>query len=55
VATINENTMNQPTEKKFPEQDNPKFGKLLIVLLIAVLFVVFLTWLMENYFPNFGA
>ncbi len=34
--------------------DNPKFGRLLVVLFIAVLFVGFLTWLMETRFPDFG-
>lgn len=36
------------------EDDNPKFGRLLIILFLAVVFVGFLTWLMETQFPDFG-
>jgi len=32
---------------------SPKFGRLLAVLLVAVLFCVFLTWLMGTFFPDF--
>lgn len=32
---------------------NPKFGRLLIVLVAAVLFCGLLTWLMGEVFPNF--
>lgn len=41
-------------EKAKPDDDSPKFGRLLIVLLLAVLFVAALTWIMETYFPDFG-
>jgi len=34
--------------------DSPKFGRLLVVLLLAVVFIGVLTWIMETYFPNFG-
>ena len=38
-----------------PKEDDgaPKFGRLLIVLIIAVLFCVGLTWLMGTVIPNF--
>jgi hypothetical protein len=38
-----------------PKEDDgsPKFGRLLIVLILAVLFCAGLTWLMGNVFPNF--
>jgi hypothetical protein len=45
-----------PDEKNIPqskENDNPKFGRLLIVLLLVVIFVGILTWVMETYFPDF--
>ncbi|MBC7859106.1 MAG: hypothetical protein H7Z39_10085 [Burkholderiaceae bacterium] len=32
---------------------NPKFGRLLIVLLLVVLFCALLTWVMGTYFPDF--
>lgn len=42
------------TKKDTPEDDgNPKFGRLLIVLIIAVLFCAALTWVMGALFPNF--
>ncbi|MFM2088784.1 MAG: hypothetical protein RLZZ237_3653 [Pseudomonadota bacterium] len=31
----------------------PKFGKLLIVLFLAVVFCGALTWIMGTYFPDF--
>jgi hypothetical protein len=42
-------------QKESPSQDNdnPKFGRLLIVLFLAVIFVGVLTWVMETYFPDF--
>ncbi|MFA9217444.1 MAG: hypothetical protein ACEQSK_10085 [Sphingomonadaceae bacterium] len=38
-----------------PDDDdgNPKFGRLLIVLIMAVLFCIGLTWVMGTFFPNF--
>ena len=36
------------------DDDSPKFGRLLIVLFIAVMLIMCLTWVMETYFPNFG-
>ena len=39
-----------------PQKDDdgsPKFGRLLIVLILAVLVCVGLTWLMGTVFPNF--
>lgn len=35
------------------DDGNPKFGRLLIVLIIAVLFCVALTWVMGALFPDF--
>jgi hypothetical protein len=38
-----------------PKEDDgsPKFGRLLIVLILAVLFCAGLTWVMARFFPNF--
>lgn len=35
------------------DSGNPKFGRLLIVLLLVVLFCALLTWVMGTYFPDF--
>jgi heme/copper-type cytochrome/quinol oxidase subunit 4 len=35
------------------DDGSPKFGRLLIVLIFAVLVCVGLTWVMATYFPNF--
>lgn len=35
------------------DDGTPKFGRLLIVLILCVLFCVFMTWLMAEVFPNF--
>ena len=35
------------------DDGSPKFGKLLIVLVGAVVFCGILTWVMGTYFPNF--
>ena len=43
--------MVQKTEKE--DDGNPKFGRLLIILFIAVLFCAALTWLMGVVFPDF--
>lgn len=43
--------MSTPTDRA--DDGNPKFGKLLIVLFIAVIFCVALTWIMGVYFPDF--
>lgn len=48
--------MNQNTpehERDLQPDGQPKFGKLLLVLIVAVLFCVALTWVMGEYFPNF--
>jgi hypothetical protein len=43
-----------PHQEEIKEDDgSPKFGRLLIVLIFAVLVCVGLTWLMATYFPNF--
>jgi hypothetical protein len=44
----------QPDKQNNTDDGNPKFGRLLIVLFLAVVFVAVLTWVMETYFPNFG-
>lgn len=36
-----------------PDHGNPKFGRLLLVLLAAVLFCGLLTWVMGAFFPTF--
>lgn len=43
--------MTQPPERD--DDGNPKFGRLLAVLLLAVLFCGGLTWVMAVYFPDF--
>lgn len=43
--------MKQPPERE--DAGDPKFGRLLIVLFLAVLFCVGLTWVMGSYFPDF--
>lgn len=35
------------------DDGSPKFGRLLLVLLGAVVFCVLLTWLMGTFFPDF--
>ena len=35
------------------DDGSPKFGRLLVVLLAAVVFCGLLTWIMAVYFPNF--
>ena len=35
------------------DDGNPKFGRLLIVLILAVLFCAALTWVMGVVFPDF--
>jgi hypothetical protein len=35
------------------DDGNPKFGRLLLVLLLVVLFCAGLTWVMGSYFPDF--
>lgn len=45
--------MNKET-KDVKSDDSPKFGRLLIVLFLVVLFLGFLTWLMETQFSDFG-
>jgi hypothetical protein len=40
-------------QSKKDDDGTPKFGRLLIVLILSVLFCVFLTWLMGEVFPDF--
>lgn len=35
------------------DDGTPKFGRLLVVLIGAVVFCVLLTWVMGSFFPNF--
>ncbi|MDN2708639.1 MULTISPECIES: hypothetical protein [unclassified Janthinobacterium] len=42
-----------PLENQPEDDGNPKFGKLLVVLFLAVVFCAILTWVMGAYFPNF--
>lgn len=44
--------MTQNSDKE-DDDGNPKFGRLLIILIIAVIFCAGLTWLMGAVFPNF--
>lgn len=47
--------MKKKLEKGQPvDNGTPKFGRLLIILVLAVAFTGFLTWIMETYFPDFG-
>jgi hypothetical protein len=46
----------QTPEKRMPLKEDdgaPKFGRLLVVLIFAVLLCAGLTWLMATVFPNF--
>jgi hypothetical protein len=43
-----------PDKPQADDSGNPKFGRLLLVLFAAVIFVGILTWIMETYFPDFG-
>ncbi|HEV7815154.1 MAG TPA: hypothetical protein VGP06_08670 [Janthinobacterium sp.] len=43
--------MTQKTRKE--DDGNPKFGRLLIVLILSVIFCVALTWVMGEVFPDF--
>lgn len=47
--------MTDQTDKTDNKEDDgsPKFGRLLIVLILAVVFCGALTWLMGTVFPNF--
>jgi hypothetical protein len=44
---------NEKTKQDAQNDGSPKFGRLLIVLFLAVIFVGVLTWIMETYFPDF--
>jgi hypothetical protein len=44
---------NEENRSNSHDEGTPKFGRLLIVLLLAVVFVGVLTWVMETYFPDF--
>ncbi len=38
---------------KSDDNGEPKFGRLLVILLLSVVFCGLLTWLMGSYFPDF--
>jgi len=38
---------------KKADDGTPKFGRLLVVLVLCVLFCVFMTWMMAEVFPDF--
>jgi hypothetical protein len=46
---------NKPKTKvaRSPDEQSPKFGRLLLVLVSSVAFCGVLTWLMATFFPDF--
>lgn len=44
------NPMNHPAEQPAGSDDSPKFGRLLIVLICAVLLIVAITFLSEAFY-----
>ncbi len=54
-TTRSQNLPRENMTQKTKEEDdgNPKFGRLLIILFLAVLFCAALTWLMGAVFPDF--
>lgn len=51
LQSLQKDPMTRPDQE---DDGSPKFGRLLIVLILAVLFCAGLTWLMGVVFPNFG-
>ena len=49
LQSLQRDEMTQNTD----DDGNPKFGRLLIILLIAVIFCAALTWVMGAFFPDF--
>jgi ABC-type polysaccharide/polyol phosphate export permease len=49
LQSLQEDAMTDPND----DDGSPKFGRLLIVLILAVLFCIGLTWVMGTIFPNF--
>ncbi len=47
-----DNPMNHPDEQPVGTDGSPKFGRLLIVLVIAVLLIGAITWGSEAYFSK---
>lgn len=43
-----------PPNTHHEDDGEPKFGRLLIILIVAVIFCGLLTWLMGAVFPDFG-
>jgi hypothetical protein len=50
LQSLQKDAMTHPTDD---DDGNPKFGRLLIVLILAVLFCGVLTWVMGAIFPDF--
>jgi hypothetical protein len=46
------NPMNHPDEQPSGGDGTPKFGRLLIVLVLVVVFIGFLTWASEAWFSH---
>jgi hypothetical protein len=46
------NPMNHPEEQPAGADGNPKFGRLLAVLVLVVAFIVLVTWAAEKYFST---
>lgn len=46
------NPMNHPDEQPSGADGTPKFGRLLIVLVLVVVFIGFLTWASEAWFSH---
>ncbi|MBK4738574.1 hypothetical protein [Noviherbaspirillum pedocola] len=44
------NPMNHPEEQPTGTDGTPKFGRLLIVLLLVVVFIALITWASEAYY-----
>jgi hypothetical protein len=51
VPNLQGTEMPETPEKE--DDDSPKFGRLLIVLILAVLSCGLLTWVMATFFPHF--
>ena len=45
----NQSPMKHPDEQPSGSDDSPRFGRLLIVLLLAVAFMVFITWASQKW------
>lgn len=50
LSRLQKDVMNLPNQD---DEGAPKFGRLLVVLILAVLFCIALTWMMGALFPDF--